>query len=570
MPVKAAARALGTGAAGTAIAITLIAETSDAAPYPPAVWIPMQAVGLSFLSCGTVLWIRWPGNGTGRLMTLLGVVWYIGDLQLVDHPVVFAASFCLYYTYAAVLGHLVLAIPSGRLQSRSELLLVAGLYAAPPVTQTLRLVAEYPPQPQGWGDPNAAYSLWAPVGSLTMLVLAAVVVVVLVRRWSTAGRAVRREYAPVWLTMLTLGVATAAADLAAMSHSNERSTRVLAVVYAGGMIVVPIALAAGLLRVSLARLSVAKLVVRLQTATEPEKLRAAVAEALNDPALEILYRQPDGDGFVDATGRPATPMSDRDRAVTPIGPPDQPHTLLVHDAGLASQRALVDAVVAAAHLALDNARLVTDQRALLDEVRDSRARIVVAADAERRRIQRDLHDGVQHDLLTLSVLLRQARERLARGDEPADELDIAAHRLPELVRGVRALTEGIHPPALAEQGLAVALEVIAERAPLPVLLDVADRRWPEHLERAAWFVATEALSNVYKHSAATRAVVTVCAAGGGMRITISDDGIGCADPSRGSGLHGLHDRVAALGGTVTVSSRPGRGTAVTAELPCAS
>jgi signal transduction histidine kinase len=557
-------------AGGTVVAGSLIVGTWPAAPYRVEVWLPLQTAGLAFLFCGTLLWLRRPGNGTGRLMTLLGTVWYFGDLQLVPHPWAYAIGFCFFYANTAVAGHLVLALPDGRLGRRYERRLVAVLYAAPVLTQIARFITEYPPQPQGWGDPRGAYSVWAAVGSVTMLALAIAVVVLLLRRWTAAGRAVRREYAPVWCILVGVAVAIGLANLVAIRHPGAQMAQNLALAYAYGMIVVPFALAAGLLRVSLARLRVAELIVRLQAATAPEQLRTAVAVALGDPELDILYRAPDGTGYRDASGRVAEPRSGPGRHITAVGGSDHPAALLIHDAGLTRHRALVDAVVAAARLALDNARLLTHQRALLDEVSVSRARIVLATDVERRRIQRDLHDGVQHDLLALSMLVRRAQDRLVNGESPDGELGLAARRLPELVHSVRSLAEGIHPPILAEQGLAAALETIAERAMLPVILDVPTDRWPAQVERAAYYVITEALSNAHKHAAATHARIRVAESGGRLSVTVVDDGSGGADPGAGSGLDGLRDRAAALGGTLDVSSAAGAGTTITAELPCVS
>jgi signal transduction histidine kinase len=256
--------------------------------------------------------------------------------------------------------------------------------------------------------------------------------------------------------------------------------------------------------------------------------------------------------------------------VTPVSRGTQTLAVLVHDPALRAQRPLIDAVVAAARLALDNARLQARQQAQLADLRESRARIVLAGDIERRRIQRDLHDGIQHNLLATAMLIAQLRGDLAGAAGVPTRLAMASTQLSDAISELRALSEGIHPPALAELGLAGALESVAERAPLPVVVDAVPRRWPEHIERAAYFVITEALANVYKHASANRARVDVDGDDNHLAVTVTDDGTGGADPSRGSGLCGLYDRISALGGRLTVDSPPGRGTRVTAELPCAS
>jgi signal transduction histidine kinase len=228
---------------------------------------------------------------------------------------------------------------------------------------------------------------------------------------------------------------------------------------------------------------------------------------------------------------------------------------------------------ATARLALENARLHAARRAQLEQVQASRARIVAAADAERRRIQRDLHDGTQQRLLAVSMLVGRAREellgrtRVRNTAYPAELLAKAGSQLHEVIRELRHMTEGIFPPALAEQGLAAVVEMLDERAPLPVLFEVPPRRWPDRIEQAAYFILNEALANVYKHARAGRTLVRLLERGPVIVIEVSDDGVGGADPDQGTGLRGLRDRVAALGGTLHLQSPPGGGTRLTVELP---
>jgi signal transduction histidine kinase len=587
-PVPAAARPLGNdkrsgrrlpvalGLTGVIVASLAIATTWRIAPYPLWVWIPVQLAGLSFALSGVVLWLRRPVNPTGRLMTTVGLTWYIGDLQLSSRPVLFALGFCLYHLSDAVMGHLVLALPDGRLHHAYERWVVGLFYAAPLVTQTVRYVVEYPPQPQSWGDPQAEYSAWATVGSVAMLLLTVLTIVLVARRWSAAGRPVRRAYTLVWATILGMGCAVVANVVAAMLDASITLQRYLLLTYALGLVVTPVALAGGLLRVRLARVAVADLVLRLEQSSEPEHVRAAIAEALGDASLELYFPHPDAGGFVRSDGRAVHRLATNEGATTPVVRRGDLLAVLVHDPALLDQRPLVEAVLAASGLALDNARLLAAQRVQLKEVRASRARIVLATDAERRRIQRDLHDGVQHKLLAVSMLMERARDpglhpEATDGDAvPAAQLATAATQLREVIGELRALSEGILPPALSEQGLAAAVEMLAERAPLPVLADVPARRWPEHLERAAYFVITETLANVYKHAGASRARVRVGGDARRLVVEVADDGVGGADLTLGTGLRGLHDRVGALNGTLQVESPPGSGTRIVAQLPCGS
>jgi signal transduction histidine kinase len=588
LPALAAARPLGDdqpsgpwlpvalGVTGLIVASVAIATTWRIAPYPLWVWIPVHLAGLSFTLSGVALWRRRPANPTGRLMTAVGLTWYIGDLQLSSRPMLFAVGFCFYYLTYGVMGHLVLALPDGRLHHAYERWVVFLLYAALLVTQTVRYVAEYPPQPQGWGDPHAAYSAWAAVGSIAELVLTAVTIALVIRRWSAAGRPVRRTYTLVWVTIVVMGCAVAADAVAGLFDVPVTLQQDLLLAYALGLAVTPVVLAAGILRVRRARVGVADLVLRLEQTSEPEHVRAAISDALGDSSLELYFPRPDAEGFVRSDGRAVHRLATDDRATTPVRRHGDVLAVLVHDPALLDQRPLVDAVLAASGLALDNARLLAAQRAQLEEVRASRARIVLATDAERRRIQRDLHDGVQHKLLAVSMLMERARDsRPRRGGADrqaiaATQLATAATQLREVIGELRELTEGILLPALSEQGLAAAVEVLAERAPVPILADVPAWRWPEHLERAAYLVITEALANVYKHADASRARIRVEGDARRLVVEVTDDGVGGANPTLGTGLHGLHDRIGALNGRLQVESPPGAGTRVVAELPCGS
>ncbi|MEU8270689.1 histidine kinase [Sphaerisporangium sp. NPDC049002] len=226
------------------------------------------------------------------------------------------------------------------------------------------------------------------------------------------------------------------------------------------------------------------------------------------------------------------------------------------------------AAVAAARLALDNARLSEELHRALDEVRVSDARRVGAVDAERRRIQRDLHDGVQHRLLAISIMVRRSANR-APGDPADPRLSDAAAQLAEVVRELRETAWGIYPAALAEQTLSVALDELAERAPIPVTVRVPAARWPRQVEQSAYFIIAEALSNTYKHANATRAEVEVERRDRRLSIEVTDDGVGGADATKGSGLRGLGERVKALSGVLRLESPVAGGTRVIVELPCA-
>jgi signal transduction histidine kinase len=247
---------------------------------------------------------------------------------------------------------------------------------------------------------------------------------------------------------------------------------------------------------------------------------------------------------------------------------------LVHDASLRDDPGLVEAVCAAAGLALENERLQAELRAQLDELRASRARIVEAADAERRRLERDLYDGTQQRLVSVSMSLGLAGSKLSSDPRAARRiLDETRTTLGAALQELRELSQGLHPGILTERGLGPALQELAYGAPIPVELAVAfGGRLPEPAEAAAHYVVAEALANVAKYASATAVSVTVTVSNrnGQAVVEVSDDGVGGADPACGSGLRGLADRVEALGGRFAVESPPGGGTRLRAEIPCAS
>lgn len=302
-------------------------------------------------------------------------------------------------------------------------------------------------------------------------------------------------------------------------------------------------------------------------------LHDALADALDDPTLEIVYRLGgDRAGWVDEAGRDVEePSATPGRAVTMIERNGRRIAALVHDPALVEEPDLVQSVCAAAAMALENERLQADLRARLEQLRASRARIVEAADEERRRIERNLHDGTQQRLVSISMALGLAQAKLESDPAVASAVFGEARQgLSAALEELRELSHGIHPGILSERGLIAALDELALRATVPVELDAADTNGlPEQVEAAAYYVVSEALANVAKYAHATSSRVRVRPENGKVVVEVADDGIGGADAGRGSGLRGLADRVEALGGRLWLSSPPGQGTIVRAEIPCA-
>jgi signal transduction histidine kinase len=298
-------------------------------------------------------------------------------------------------------------------------------------------------------------------------------------------------------------------------------------------------------------------------------VREILADSLGDRSVSVAYWLPDREVFVDEAGRPVDlPNPGTGRTWTAVERDGRRVAAIVHDAALDTSRELVQAAADASSLAIDNERLKADLRARLEELRVSRLRIVEATDNARRRIERDLHDGAQQHLVSLALDLRILRSRVKDDPETLELVDGLSERLTTALDELRELARGIHPAVLTERGLGPAVEALVERAVVPVDCRVRlDQRLPERIEAAAYFTVAEAITNVGKYANATRAEVSVHLEGDELFVRVSDDGVGGADLGRGTGLRGLEDRLAAVGGTLILDSPAGGGTRLIAALP---
>lgn len=300
----------------------------------------------------------------------------------------------------------------------------------------------------------------------------------------------------------------------------------------------------------------------------PEAARETLSEALGDPTLELFYWISPEAPYVDADGTSRTLGEGRGRVSTPVTRGSLRLGTVEHDERIGEHPDLLDSVIEAAGLAIEIGRLRVEVRRRLAEVEESRARIVSASIEERRRLERDLHDGAQQRLISIGLALRHVQNELEEDQEGTrDALDVVVSDLGAAIAELRELARGVRPPAL-DDGLEAALEQLGSRSPLPTSVEATKDRLGSEVEAAAYFVASEALTNTVKHSGATRAAVCASRRNGSLVVSITDDGIGGASPQSGSGLEGIADRLAALGGKLTVTSPPGRGTIVLAELPC--
>jgi signal transduction histidine kinase len=539
----------------------------------------LLAVGCSFLASGLVAWHLRPDNQVGPAMVLTGFLRFAEAPFWSQDPLVFTIGHVFSYGYLAGIGYILLVFPTGRFESPLlRRLFWLGAFAAGPVQVAWLLVgghdqaascARCPPNLlEVTKAPEVAAGLQ--LGQATIgTIVAAISIAVLVRRWQSASAPLRFAITPV----IWAGVAALAAQV--LHHGSfalgVNLGRTPGVLLDLTLALLAVAFLLGVARTRLARSAVADLVTALGRTPAPGELRAGLARALRDPSLEIAYWLPADERFVDASGKPAA-MPDRDgpQAVTLVEHDGRRIAALIHDRAVSDDESLIGAVAAAAGLQLENEQLEAELRSQLEELRASRARIVEAAQEERRRIERNLHDGTQQRLVSIAMVLGLADAKAATDGGAAQQLIREARSgLADALHELRELSQGIHPGTLTERGLGKAVDELAFRMHLPVDVEVAlSERLPIPIETAAYYVISEALANVAKHARASRAGVRVEREDGRAKVVVSDDGRGGADARVGSGLRGLRDRVEALGGRFVVESPLGAGTSVRAEIPC--
>ena len=537
-------------------------------------------IGWAFIATGLFAWSRRPDNQFGGLMTSVGFAWCAGALAVADEHRLFVAGALLSAVPYALLVHMLLAFPDGRLAGRFDRLVVGASYASCTLGQwlpllvfeTQRLDCECARQsllvPS---DPDAERLVFA-AQAVVALLIAAGIVAALVRRARGAG-GVRagelRSLAPIGALVATLLVTSMLARIDAVPDALRDAVRVVAL---AGFLLIPFAFLAGLLRARLSRAAaLTRLVSRLAHSDGAAAgVRDALADALDDPGLALAYWIPDQRRYVDGAGQPVELVDDGGgRRWTAIERDGRPIAAIAH-VGADDEAELIRAAGAAAALTLENERLAAELRAHVEELQASRARVVQAGLAERRRLERDLHDGAQQRLVSLAFTLGLARSRARDHGGVTELLESADGQLQSALEELRELARGIHPPVLSDRGLGGALEALASRAPLPVqIVSAPTERLPEPLESAVYFTVAEALTNAARHARASHATVHVAHEDGELLVEVSDDGVGGADTSRGSGLRGLGDRLGALGGRLSVSSPPGNGTTIRGSIPCA-
>ena len=562
----AAAELAGAGALLGAVEIALWAGLAPDPWWAVLLWPLTAAI---YLAAGLAAWLRRPYNRIGPLMIAAGFVLLAAGLPA-EEPAIEAIALVVATVPYALVVHLLHAFPSGRLRGRLSTRTVAAGYAVCLVLQapqylfgpeTALQLADRP------GLAEAALRLQWTAGSVVMAVTA----VILARRVAAADRSVRRALGGLYLygilAVLLVPVSSQVARVWADEPGVWLGAAQLAVV-AG----VAVAVLAAMLRGGFARSArIEELGVLLADDTSARDLRDALADALGDPTVELLFWAPERGVHLDAAGRPvALPDGRPERAVVDVVHRDRKVGAIVHDRALAGDEGLVRAAARVVALAVDNERLTADLRASREALRASRARLVAAADDERRRIARDLHDGLQARLLLLAVHANGMRTDRGAPTPTRAEAMRLEQGLEEAIAELRELVQGVVPAALTERGLAAAVEDLLDRVPIPSRLDaagVARAGLPGAAESTAYFVVSEAVANAVKHAGARELTVGLEHADGWLRVEVRDDGAGGARLGDGAGLRSMVDRVEALGGEVAIGSGPAGGTRIAARIP---
>ncbi|MBY5162140.1 sensor histidine kinase [Salsipaludibacter albus] len=566
-------------------AVVLVGLTSPEGPGAASVVLACW-VSVPYVVSGLVSWRRRPDSRLGVLMLATGFATFANFLVWARSDLLFTFGLAVQFLPPVLLLHLFLAFPSGRLTTRASRVVVVAAYALAALTiPDLLLGFEAPRNVLAVRDLPAAATTLLDVELLGLSALLLAGVVLLAWRRHRDGPSVRRavdllvQAASLGLVMIAVLLLMGVLDW----NTAGDTIRLVAFAIIGSA---PIVFLAGLLHARLGRASVEGLVAELGQRPRPAEVQVAVARALRDPSATVAYWVPEYDSWADIDGRQVDLAPVPGRTATPVRHGGATVAVVLHDPTLDDEPELLAAVASVVGLTVENARLHVELRARIEEVRGSRERILQAEEGERRRLERDLHDGAQQRLVALSLELGRLRRDVAAGvDGPSTasprppvaettdlvmRLDSARDTVQTSLDELRALAHGIYPATLADHGLAVALESLATDSTVPVVVEGSpDRRLPAPVELATHYVVSECLTNVMKHAHASAVTVRLDQVDSTLVVEVSDDGVGGVTGHDGSGLRGLADRVEAIGGTLHVTSPAGVGTTVRVELPCA-
>ena len=572
--------------AGVAAAVALAGDM----PHDVSLAERQAVIVATPIAVGLYAWRDGTHARFGRLLVLAGAAWFLAALSSSSNEVVYSIGRVAGWTVEAGLIYLVLAFPSGRLTTRIDRRLAAAAVAVVAVLFVpTALITETYPAPSQFSTcvadcPQNAFMLlgsepaWlddlvVPLRELLASVILLAVVIRLANRIRRATRLMRRTLVPV-LAFAMLRTLSIAVGFGLRRAGVDDS--VLMVSTAVTELCLPamcIAFLIGLLRW---RIHTADCLVALahglRRRSGSGQRRDLIAATLTDPTVELAFWRFDGGGgWVDADGKPTSlPPPPPDRRATLIFDEDEPVAAVVHDAALSEQQSFVEAVGAYAFVWDDNRRLAERVESSLTELRASRARILAAADEERRRIERDLHDGGQQRLVALRIRLELAGERMKQDPARArDMLYQLGGEVDAALDELRSLAAGVYPSLLAARGLPDAIRTAALQSPVPTSVEVdGSDRYSQEVETAAYFCCIEAMQNVAKHAPEAGSVTISLNRNGDLRFEVQDDGPGFAvDAATGNGLVNMRDRLAAVGGELDIHSTPGAGTTVVGTIP---
>jgi signal transduction histidine kinase len=558
-----------TAAAVVAALLVVLALTGQDVAGPALSAVLVCWLFVPYVAAGLIAWKRRPESRFGPLMVITGFLTAVSFLVWSPNPALFSIGNAIQFLPPALYLHLFLAFPSGELRSSGDRWLVGVAYAAIGLTLLRMIFGEGDSRNLlAWFDEAEVVAVLRTLQRLAVSALLVVGAVRLILRRRHEGKPLRPAIAyledtfPLVLLMLAWLYLVQVLGWEQWLPITRWTT--FAVI---GL--TPVVFLIALLQARLSRASVGELLVELGVNPGPAELQEAVARALRDQSAMLAYWLPEFDSYADIDGRQLELEDEPGRAATPISRDGVPVALLLHDTALLDEPRLLASVAAATAMTIENAQLQVELKARLQELRGSRIRILQAEQAERRRLERDLHDGAQQRLIALSMELGELEDGLDGQTELRDRIEEARQEVTASLAELRDLARGIHPSAVSDHGLAVALESLATRAPIPVqVIGAPAGRLPEHVELAAFFIVSEALANVAKHAGASTAVVELDKAVELLVVEVRDDGVGGAGADAGTGLRGMADRVEALGGRLRVWSPKGLGTRIRAEIPC--
>ena len=576
------------GAAATAAAAAL--GYAGAAGQPGLAALARALIVGAPIAIGLYAWSRRPSQRFGLLLVAAGGLWFLASLSESADPGVYTLGRTAGWLVEVFLVYLVLCFPTGRLPEAADRRLVGAMTAVFALFFLPQLlIAETFPVPSPYTSciddcpPNALFaldsepafvqSIMRPLGAVLVFGVMSAVVLRMFGRMRRSTPLTRRMLAPVVAVAVARAAALGIAIVGRELEPDAWPIQFAAWLLALAMPAIAVAFLLGLLRWRLfAESALRRLAECLRALPDALTLRRAFAEAFGDPTIKILFLGGAPDRWMDPWGRPAQlPGPDSGRAVSEVRRHGTVVAAIIHDEGLLERPELLEAGASMAAMVLENQRLAAEAEASMRELQLSRARIAAGAEHERRRIERDLHDGAQQRLVALRIELELAEEIVRRDPERGIErLRELQHEVEEALDELRALAHGVYPPVLADRGLDDALHDVAMRSQIRVDLVAHDiGRFSTEVEGAIYFCILEALQNAHKHATGARRIVVTLdgSARDRLRFSVRDDGAGADAIDEGAGITNMRDRLAAIGGEVDVASSLGVGTVVRGQAP---